>query len=150
KAASLPDLIIIDGGKGQLNICLKVLDELSIKDIDVIAIAKDKIGATGEKIYLPNVKDPVVLKRGSDIDLFLRKIRDEVHRFAIKYHKKLRKKGIVSVLEETKGIGKKKAKNLLVHFGSIDKIKEASIEEILKVKGMTMQVADKIKETLGS
>lgn len=148
KDASLPNLIIIDGGKGQLNICLKVLDELGIKDIDVLAIAKDKIGATGEKIYLPNVKDPAVLKHGSNIDLFLRQVRDEVHRFAIKYHKKLRKKGIGSMLEEIEGIGKKKAKNLLVHFGSIDKIKAASIEEILKVNGITRQVADKIKETL--
>lgn len=147
-AAPLPDLIIIDGGKGHLNICLKVIDELGIKNIDVLAIAKDKIGVTGEKIYLPNVKDPVILKRGSDIDLFLMQIRDEVHRFAIKYHKKLRKKRIGSVLEEIKGIGKGKARELLVNFGSIDKIKEASIEDLLKIKGITRQVADKIKETL--
>ncbi len=80
--------------------------------------------------------------------LFLRKIRDEVHRFAIRYHKKLRKKQIGSVLEEIKGIGKKKARELLMFFGSIDKIKKADTEDILKIKGITREIAEAIKEGL--
>ena len=144
----MPDLIIIDGGKGQLNVCASILKELGIKGIDVLAIAKDKTGSGGEKIYLPEVKDPVILKPGSDIDLFLRAVRDEVHRLAIRYHKGLRKKGVGSVLEEIIGIGKKRAKDVLTYFGSIEKVKEASVEDILKIKGITRQTAEEIKEML--
>src|SRR3990167_9297112 len=137
----LPDLILIDGGKGQLNIALKVISELGIKDIDIAAIAKEhpplspldkggiKGGIPGEKIYLPNVKDPIILKEGSPPDLFMRKIRDEVHRFAISFHKKLRGK-IKSALDEIPGIGRVKRNTLLKHFGSVEKIREAPIEEL--------------------
>ncbi|MBI5327970.1 MAG: excinuclease ABC subunit UvrC [Deltaproteobacteria bacterium] len=165
KGALLPDLILIDGGKGQLNIAIKVINELGIKGIDIAAIAKEKEQglpphvsikesgggsqkAQGEKIYLPNVKDPVILRQGSAPDLFVRKIRDDVHRFAIGYHKKLRGK-IKSLLDEIPGIGKAKRNSLLKHFESIEKIKQASAEEIAKVPGITATLAEAIKMTLG-
>src|SRR3989337_912496 len=123
KELGLPYLILMDGGKGQLNIALKVLGELGINDIDIAAIAKEKgQGARGrgqkeqgEKGYCPNVKAPIILKEGSGADLFIRKIRDEVHRFAIRYHNKLRGK-IKSALEEISGVGKKRRDMLLKHF----------------------------------
>ncbi|MBI5681859.1 MAG: excinuclease ABC subunit UvrC [Deltaproteobacteria bacterium] len=144
----LPNLIVMDGGKGQLNICKNVLDKLGLKDIDCIALAKDREKTAAEKAYLPNAKDPVILKQGSSTTLFLRMIRDEVHRFAIKYHKKLRKKQIGSILETIRGIGKKKAKDLLLYFGSIDRIRTAAVEEIIKINGITGQLAEEIKKKL--
>jgi len=155
----LPDLILIDGGKGQLNIALKVISELGIKDIDIAAIAKEhpplspldkggiKGGIPGEKIYLPNVKDPIILKEGSPPDLFMRKIRDEVHRFAISFHKKLRGK-IKSALDEIPGIGRVKRNTLLKHFGSVEKIREAPIEELTMIRGITPGMAEAIKKAL--
>jgi len=155
KELGLPDLILMDGGKGQLNIALTVMGELGINDIDIAAIAKEKgQGAgdkvqkeQGEKVYRPNVKAPVILKEGSGADLFIREIRDEVHRFAIRYHKKLRGK-IKSVLEEVSGIGKKRRDMLLKHFGSLERIKQASIEDIARVSGITISLAEDIKKTL--
>ena len=99
-----PDLILIDGGKGQLNIAIKVLSELSLEGVAVAALAKEKMGgertfskakeeAKGERIYLPGVKDPILLREGSSGDLLLRRVRDEVHRFAIKYQRKLPRQG---------------------------------------------------------
>ena len=162
---NLPNLILVDGGKGQLNIAIKVLDELGIKDVDIAAIAKERedkptgsprvllVGnkqpkkKQGEKIYLPNVKDPTILKQGSQPDLFIRKIRDEVHRFAIGYHKKLRGK-IKSLLDEIPGIGKAKRNILLKHFGSLENIKQATVEEIVKIPGITTSLAEAIKSVL--
>jgi len=153
KELGLPDLILMDGGKGQLNIALTVMKELGINDIDIAAIAKEKgQGAgdegqkeQGEKVYRPNVKDPIILKEGSGADLFIREIRDEVHRFAIRYHKKLRGK-IKSALEEVSGIGKKRRDMLLKHFGSLERIKQASVEDIARVSGISL--AEDIKKTL--
>src|SRR3989337_1239676 len=162
---NLQNLILVDGGKGQLNIALKVLDELGIKDVDIAAIAKERedkptgsprvllVGnkqpkkKQGEKIYLPNVKDPTILKQGSQPDHFIRKIRDEVHRFAIRYHKKLRGK-IKSLLYEIPGIGKAKRNILLKHFGSLENIKQATVAEIVKITGITTSLAEAIKSLL--
>ncbi|HKZ46607.1 MAG TPA: excinuclease ABC subunit UvrC, partial [Thermodesulfobacteriota bacterium] len=154
---SLPDLILMDGGKGQLNIAVKVMSGLGINDIDIAAIAKENsetrekmprlANEQGERIYLPAVKAPIILKEGASPDLFLRKIRDEVHRFAISYHKKLRGK-IKSVLDEIHGIGKTKRNILLKHFGSVEKINEAAIEEIAKIPGITTSLAEAIKSAL--
>lgn len=146
---SLPDLILIDGGKGQLNIAVKVMDELEINDIDIAAIAKEHDEEVGEKIFLPNVKDPISLKEGSSPDLLIRKIRDEAHRFAIRYHIKLRGK-IKSALDEIPGIGKAKRNILLKHFGSVEKIREASMEEIAKLSGITSSLAEAIKKALSA
>ena len=154
---SLPDMILMDGGKGQLNIAVKVMSGLGINDIDITAIAKEHSEAgekmpwlankQGERIYLPAVKAPIILKEGSPPDLFIRKIRDEVHRFAISYHKKLRGK-IKSALDEIPGIGRTKRNILLKHFGSVEKINEAPIEEISKLPGITSSLAETIKKAL--
>lgn len=151
----LPDLILIDGGKGQLNIAVEVLKELGIKEVEIAALAKErpgdvfnKIQAKGERVFLPNVKDPVILKEGSRPDLFLRSIRDEVHRFAISYHRRLRSKELVSVLERVPGIGAKKKKALFERFGDLETIKNAGIDELIKAPGITRDLAVAIKEGL--
>lgn len=177
----LPDLILIDGGKGQLNIAVKVLSELGLKGkVEVAALAKDKgeapflpakhlpaglkgvpplsgrgkekgflekTGAKGERIYLPNVKDPILLREGSAPDLLLRRIRDEVHRFAVSYVRRIKSKtSISSVLDSIPGIGPEKRKALFERFGGIDGIRGASVEELTAVKGITEKLARVIKE----
>lgn len=138
----LPDLLIVDGGKGHLNSALKVLTELNIVSIDVIGLAKEKgrhdKGATEEQVFLPNIKDPILLKRTSPILFLLQQIRDEAHRTAITFHRKLRNKKVVkSALEEIAGIGPTKRKLLLKHFGSLKKLLEAKEEDLHLVKGLS-------------
>jgi excinuclease ABC subunit C len=138
----LPDLLVVDGGKGHLNVALKVLADLNITSIDVIGLAKEEgrhdKGATSEQIFLPNIKDPIVLKRTSPILFLLQQIRDEAHRTAISYHRKLRvKKTVKSVLEEISGIGPAKRKVLLKHFGSLKKLLDAKEEDLKAVAGLS-------------
>ncbi len=129
----IPDLLIVDGGKGQLNVALGVLSELGLRNLSAIGLAKDKgpslkkiTEKTSDKIYLPNVKDPLLLGHSSSLQ-YLQRIRDEAHRFAITYHKKLRgKQGLQTVLDEVPGIGEVKKRALLQEFGSLQKIQEAS------------------------
>ncbi len=151
-----PDLVLVDGGKGQLNIALSVLRELGIRDVDVAALAKDrpvgggravKRAKKGERVFLPNVKDPVLLREGSKEDLLLRRIRDEVHRFAVRYHRKLRGK-ITSVLDGIPGIGEKKKRILLERFGDVRAIMDADTEELTKIRGITPVLAERIKKEL--
>jgi excinuclease ABC subunit C len=159
----LPDLLLIDGGKGQLNIALAVLEELGISGLDVAALAKDKPiqgkvppGARaralkpskGERVFLPNVKDPVLLREGSKPDLLLRRIRDEVHRSAITYHRRLRSKGVASRLEGIPGIGRKKTQLLLERFGDLEGVRRASAKELAEVPGITGALAKVIIEKL--
>lgn len=138
----LPDLIIVDGGKGQLNIAINVLETLNIASCDLIALAKqdarhDK-GMTEEKIFLPGHNDPIHLNPRSSLLFLLQKIRDEAHRKAISFHRKRReKKNFTSKLDEIPGIGPAKRKRLLTHFGSVKKIFEASPDELASVKGIT-------------
>jgi len=153
-----PDLILVDGGKGQLNIAVKAAFGLGLDSVEIAALAKDRdeptgpldrfIKSKGERVFLPHVKDPVVLKEGSKPDLFLRRIRDEVHRFAISYHRKLRSK-ITSVLDGIPGVGEKRRRELLKRFGDLDGILSASIEELKKIPGITEGLALKIKEETG-
>ncbi|MBI5642025.1 MAG: excinuclease ABC subunit UvrC [Deltaproteobacteria bacterium] len=156
EAGTLPDLILVDGGKGQLNIAVKVLESLGIDSADIAALAKDRdeasprdrfIKSKGERIFLPHVKDPIVLKEGSKPDLLLRRIRDEVHRFAISYHRKLRSR-FTSVLDNIPGIGEKKRKALLNRFGDVEGILSAGIEELKGIPGINEELATSIKETL--
>lgn len=154
----MPDLILMDGGKGQLNIALKVISEFGIKDVDIVALAKERpdeegtpmgrhpVPVKGERVYLPNVKDPILLKEGSRPDLLLRRIRDEVHRFAISYHRKLRRKGLGSILDSVKGIGEKKRNALFERFGDLEGILSADISELVKVPGITEKLALEIRE----
>lgn len=138
----LPDLLMVDGGKGHLNIALKVLAELDIAAVDVIGIAKEEgrhdKGMTSEQIFLPNSKEPILLKSTSPILFLLQQIRDEAHRVAISFNRSLRmKKTLISSLDDIQGIGPTKRKLLLKHFGSVKKLREASEEELRKVKGIS-------------
>ena len=132
---TFPDLLMVDGGKGQLNLALKIFEELNIANVDVIGLAKEESlhtkSLTQEKIFLPFEKEPIILPRYSPILFFLQKMRDEAHRVAIGFHRKRRqKRTITSELDEIKGIGEKKRKALLTHFKSISRIKEASVKEL--------------------
>lgn len=138
----LPDLIIVDGGKGHLNMALKVLHSLDIVSVDVISLAKEKgrhdKGMTQEQVFLPNVKDPIHFPKNSQVLFLLQQIRDEAHRTAIGFHRKLHtKKTIKSAVQDIPGIGEVKRKTLLKHFGSFKKILEATEEELQQVKGIT-------------
>jgi excinuclease ABC subunit C len=136
------DLLIVDGGKGQLNIALEVFKELSIAWVDVIALTKEEArhdkGLTQEKIYLPHRPDPILIDPRSPLLFLLQKIRDEAHRQAIEFHRKRRsKRTISSSLDDLPGIGPVKKKRLLQKFGSVKAIKKASREELEAVKGLT-------------
>jgi excinuclease ABC subunit C len=149
----LPDLVIVDGGKGQLNVATKVMAELKIKGPGIAALAKERAEEgraviKGERVYLPNVKDPIWLKEGSGADLLLRRVRDEVHRFAITYHRRLRGKGIASALDRIPGIGTKRKVLLFEKFGDIKGIARADIEELTKIPGITEKLANAIKDGL--
>ncbi len=146
-----PDLIIVDGGPGQLNILNHVLGELGVTDIDAVALAKSRvekgmdspeITKSDERVFLTGRKNPVVMRQNSASLLLLARIRDEAHRFAITHHKKLRgKSALHSSLNEIPGVGEKRRKELLRHFGSLKKIRGATIEEITEVKGMDKKTA---------
>jgi excinuclease ABC subunit C len=156
KAGDLPDLIIVDGGQGQLNILTNVLRELGVTEIDAVALAKSrvekgmdspKITKSDERVFLPGRKNPVVMRQNSAPLLLLARIRDEAHRFAITHHKKLRgKTALQSLLNEIPGVGEKRRKELLRHFGSLKKIREATIEEITEVQGMDKKTAQSVWE----
>jgi excinuclease ABC subunit C len=138
----IPDLVVIDGGKGQLEVARKVMGDLDIKT-DLIAVAKKP-----DRAFLIN--DEIIdLEDRSSSSLLLKKIRDEVHRFAISFHRKLRDKRLMeSPLEKIPGIGKKRRLELLRHFGSIENIRKASIEDIAKIKGFNKKVAENVVEGL--
>lgn len=136
------DLLIVDGGKGQLNIAVEVLRELDIASIDVIGLTKEDArhdkGLTQEKIYTPYRKDPYLIDPRSPLLFLLQKIRDEAHHQAIEFHRKRRtKRTISSELDEIEGIGPIKKKRLLQRFGSVKALKAASEEEIRAVPGIT-------------
>ncbi|HEX9020014.1 MAG TPA: excinuclease ABC subunit UvrC [Nitrospirota bacterium] len=147
---TLPDLILIDGGKGQLNASLDVLRALGIGEPDVIGLAKARSGEEGsgkefERVFLPGVEEPVVLDPASATTHFVARVRDEAHRFAITYHRKLREKRAVrSELDDITGIGAVRKKMLLRHFGSVEKIRQATTEELASVKGMSRRAAGEI------
>ncbi len=147
----LPDLIIIDGGKGHLGVALSVLRDLGIRGVEVIALAKDREAGTkgGERIYLPGRKDPLLPCRWPAVHLLLKRISDEAHRFARSYHRKIRGKAAVeSVLDKIAGVGSKRKKALIDRFSSFDRIREAAPEEIAKVGRIGLSLAAEIKNTL--
>jgi excinuclease ABC subunit C len=150
--AQLPDLIIVDGGRPQLNAAMSVLTELQV-GVPAIGLAKEDHGSisTHEEIYLPEQPDPVVLPRGAQGLYLLQRIRDEAHRFAITYHRQVRStRTFKSVLDDIPGIGPKRKKALMRRFGSARGIASASIEELAAVDGMTRDVAERVKELIGS
>lgn len=143
--ALLPNLIIIDGGKGQLNAALEVLDEFELRDaIPIVGLAKRE-----EELFLPNQPDSLMLPRNSQGLYLIQRIRDEAHRFGVTYHRQLRGKSAVrSRLDDIEGIGPKRRQALFKAFGSLEAIRQATIEELAAVPGMTKTAAEKIKESL--
>jgi excinuclease ABC subunit C len=141
----LPDLLVVDGGKGQLNVALEVLAEYSLRDqVPAVGLAKQE-----EEIYLPDRAEPIKLPRTSEGLYLMQRVRDEAHRFAITYHRKLRRKQtVISQLDGVPGIGPKRRSALLKHFGSIDAIRAASVEELAAVPGMTRVAAEQLKGSL--
>ncbi len=143
----LPDLVIIDGGKGQLAIAQKILAEQGLKDVEVIAIAKGREGEE-DKIYLKNRKQPLALNGHAKTLILLKHIRDEAHRFAITYYKHLHRKAIVSsLLDNIAGLGPKRKALLWRHFNSLEEIKKANVKT-LKDIGLPKDVAKRLKEKL--
>ena len=141
---ALPDLIIIDGGKGQLSAAMEVLQELHI-DIPTVGLAKEN-----EEIFTPGSPDPIMLPRSSQGLYMVQRIRDEAHRFGITYHRKLRsERTFKSVLDEIPGIGPKRKQALMKHFGSVRAMSAASIEDLAALDGMTRDAAEKVKEYIG-
>jgi excinuclease ABC subunit C len=141
---ALPDLIIVDGGKGQLNADLAVLEEMGIH-VPIVALAKEQ-----EEIFVPGSPEPIILPRSSQGLYLVQRIRDEAHRFAITYHRQVRTgKTFRSVLDEVPGIGPKRKQALIRHFGSVRAISQASIEELVTVGGMTRAAAERLKEHIG-
>ena len=139
---NLPDLFVVDGGKGQLGIALRVADELGIRDdLDWIGIAKEK-KEEGEKLYKPGRKNPIILKAHNPVLLYLMRIRDESHRFGVTFHRKLRNKAtLTSTLDAIPGIGPDRKKKLLKKLGSVARIKKAGMEELCAVPGIGRDTA---------
>ena len=135
-----PDLIVIDGGKGQLGMACGVLDKLDLAHIPIIGLAKEF-----EEIYVPNTKRPIIIPKNNKALHLLQQVRDESHRFAITYHRKLRSKNIqASSLDDIAGVGKKRKVALLKEFGTLENIKNASIEDLAKIKGMNKKTAENV------
>ena len=141
----LPDLLIVDGGKGQLGRAVKVLETYGLQDrVPVVGLAKQQ-----EELFRPGMAESVVLPRHSQALYLIQRIRDEAHRFAITAHRKKRTKiGLASRLDAIPGVGPTRRKALLIAFGSIEAIKQASIEQLTAVKGITLPVARSVKSSL--
>jgi excinuclease ABC subunit C len=147
---------MVDGGKGQLNIALRALDELGITDLEVVGIAKSRLQvdqSTGahrysdEKFYRPRRKNAVLFQVNSPALFLLQRVRDEAHRFAVTYHKSLRQRQqLHSTLEDIPGVGEQRKTQLLRHFGSLKQVREASHEALSAVPGMPQSVARVVYE----
>ena len=157
---NLPDLILIDGGKGQINIAAKVLTELGIlQKVDLIGLAKGRSerkrgrsrgkNVDYEYVVKPNQKNEIRMHRNSDVLFFLQNIRDESHRFAIEFQRKLKRKDTLhSQIDDIPGIGPKRRRLLLKHFGSLTGLRQAALDEILQVPGIPEKLAKEIQSSL--
>ncbi|PKN59469.1 MAG: excinuclease ABC subunit C [Deltaproteobacteria bacterium HGW-Deltaproteobacteria-14] len=164
-----PELLLIDGGKGQLNIAVAVLEALGIEDIELASLAKsrvldeeghvardsrerpssDDIDRSPERVFRPGRKNPVVLRANSNELFLLQRLRDEAHRFAITFHKKLRaKRTLTSELDAIPGVGPARRRELLRHFGSLKQVREADVEALLGCPGISRPLAERIAATL--
>ncbi len=152
---NLPDFILIDGGKGQLGVLTMVLDELNLTGtIDIAGIAKARVKAnvrgraverSEERFFLPGRKNPVILRRGSAALFLLERLRDEAHRFAVTHHRKVRGKAqLQSSLSDIPGVGPKRQRALLKHFGSLKKIKVASLDDLRAMPSLPVSIAGEI------
>ncbi|MCK6551613.1 excinuclease ABC subunit UvrC [Myxococcota bacterium] len=150
----LPDLLVIDGGKGQLNVARAVLKDFGVETVDLISLAKSRVTGqddddaperSPERVFMPGAKEPVVLRQDSPELLLLARIRDEAHRFAITFHKQLRQKArMKSSLEDIPGIGAIRKRALLRELGSLKRIREASVEELARVGGVGRAAAERV------
>jgi excinuclease ABC subunit C len=153
-----PDLLVVDGGKGQLNVALEVLRELAIDQVDAVGLAKmrvtrdaraTEIARSDERVFLPGRVNPVVLRRNSNALFLLQRLRDEAHRFAITYHRKLRgKERLRSVLDSIPGVGAERRRRLLRAFGSVKRMRVATVEELAQVPGIAPALAATIRAAL--
>ena len=146
----LPDLVFIDGGKGQLGVAVEVMQEVGLPDILLVGIAKGEERKPGlEQMFFPNRDTPIGLKKDNPGLHLLQQIRDEAHRFAITGHRARRGKARMhSSLEDIEGIGAKRRKALLVRFGGLDGVKNASVDELAQVEGISQMLAEKIYQEL--
>jgi excinuclease ABC subunit C len=164
---NLPDLLVIDGGKGQLNVALAAMRDVGVTGLDVISLAKSRvieaptrsdvaeaaddgeIQHSPERVFVPGVKDPIVLKQNTSEIFLLQQLRDEAHRFAITYHRKLRdRRTLRSALEEVSGVGPNRRRALLRRFGSVKGVSEASLEDLVTVPGISRPLAERIAASL--
>ncbi|MGB5987419.1 MAG: excinuclease ABC subunit UvrC, partial [Desulfobacterales bacterium] len=149
-ASGLPDLLLVDGGKGQLNVALAVLKTLGLRGrFDVAGIAKPDLerGESEEKFYLPGRANPIYLGRERDLLLFMQRIRDEAHRLAVTFQRRQRRKSMQrSILDDVPGIGPRRKKALLTHFGGVDAIREADPAQLAAVPGMNRDAARALRE----
>jgi len=149
----VPDLLVIDGGKGQLSSAVAALRDaqidLGMNGMDVVSLAKEREDEKGEKqpdrVFRMNAKDPMKLRPNSAELFLLARIRDEAHRFAVTFHKKLRRRRTLrSALEDVPGVGQKRKRELLKHFGSLKKVRVASVEELQQAPGMSRTAAEAV------
>jgi excinuclease ABC subunit C len=155
-----PDLLVVDGGKGQLGVASAVLAELGVTELDLVSLAKDRVASgprdpeirhSEERVFLPNRKNPVVLPRNSTALFLLQRVRDEAHRFAITFHRELRsRERFRSLLDDVPGIGPRRRRRLLQHFGSVRRLASASAEEIAAVPGIGTDLAGEIVRKLAA
>ena len=151
----LPDLVVVDGGRGQLNVAIEVLDRLGTEDVDVVGIAKVRT-ANGkrriqgrEKIHVPRMREPLLLEGNSTALYLLQRVRDEAHRFAILHHKQLRSKRLDhSALDEIPGVGPVLKRRLLEEFGSVARIRKTPVETLAGVRGVSQRLAQALKDAL--
>jgi excinuclease ABC subunit C len=158
--AALPDLIVVDGGRGQLSMALAAMAEVGVSGVDVVGLAKMRVEAaprssvverSEERIFLPGQSNPVILKRNSNALFLLQRVRDEAHRFAITHHRKLRsRQTLFSALDQIPGIGGARKRALLRAFGSIKRIEAARLEDLLKVPTISEKLAREICAALHS
>lgn len=140
----LPDLVIVDGGKGQVSAAREVLEGLGLHDLPLAGLAKER-----EELFLPGVAEPILLPPTSPALYLVQRLRDEAHRFAITYHRSLRaKRAVRSALDELPGVGPKRKRELLKVFGSLRRIREAPLEQIAAVPGIGPALASRIKVAL--
>ena len=154
----LPELIVVDGGKGQLAMAIAAMVEIGIDGVEAVGLAKMRVQAaprsaeierSEERVFLPGQANPVILRRNSNALFLLQSVRDEAHRFAITHHRKLRsQQTLYSALDRIPGIGGARKRALLRAFGSIKRIEAATLDEVLKVPSMNEKLAQQVLDAL--
>jgi excinuclease ABC subunit C len=152
--------VVVDGGKGQLAMALAAMAEIGVTGVEAVGLAKMRVASaprsaeierSEERVFLPGQSNPMILRRNSNALFLLQRVRDEAHRFAITHHKKLRtRQTLVSALDRIPGVGNARKRALLRVFGSLKRIEEATLEDLLKVPSMNEKTAREILQSLQS